>query len=67
MHCIALTYYFMGKRQEGLDLSQKALDFLQRVVPPNHHYLGKFGVARVMSGSDVTCCEQLNASLCWNR
>jgi hypothetical protein len=67
MHCIAITYYLMDKRQQGLDLDQKALEFLQRVLPPNHQYLGKFGGARVLSGCDLMCCEQFNANQHWSR
>jgi hypothetical protein len=48
MHLIAQTYSMMGRRQEGLDLNKKAVEFLQRVLPPNHPTIGKNDVAHVL-------------------
>ena len=59
MHCIATTYCLMGRRQEGLDLHKKAIEFLQRVLPPNHPTIGKTGAAHVLCDHDLMCGEQL--------
>ena len=61
MHCIAQTYCLMGRRQEALDLNKKAVEFLQRVLPPNHPTISKAGVAHVMCDYNLMCGEQLGA------
>jgi hypothetical protein len=43
MHLIAQTYSLLGRRQEGLELNQKAVEFVQRVLPPNHPTISKNG------------------------
>jgi hypothetical protein len=48
MHLIAQTYCMMGRRQEGLDLNKKAVEFLQRVLPPNHPTIGKSDAAHFL-------------------
>jgi hypothetical protein len=54
MHLIAQTYSLLGRRQEGLELNQKAVEFLQRVLPPNHPTISKNG-ARLMTHATIYC------------
>jgi hypothetical protein len=53
MLAVATQYFLVGRRQEGLDLSQKAVELLQRVLPPNHPTL-----KNALSGHNVMCGMQ---------
>ena len=55
MHLIAQTYSLLGRRQEGLELNQKAVEFVQRVLPPNHPTISKNGF-RLMSHAATIYC-----------